>query len=110
MEIEALDYAEGQVAAQLSAGKKVGDASASVLKLTVSQLLQRATELALEALGHYATADQRHALGFDANEPPIGPDYATTPTARYLNSRAATIYGGSQEIQHNILARVVLGL
>ena len=110
MEIEGLDYAEGQVAAQLSAGQKVGDASASVLKLTVSQLLQRATELAVEALGHYAGADQRHALGFGSNDPPIGPDYAVTPTARYLNSRAATIYGGSQEIQHNILARVVLGL
>ena len=35
---------------------------------------------------------------------------AITPTAKYLNSRAATIYGGSQEVQHNILARVVLGL
>ena len=110
MEIEGLDYAEGRVAAQLSAGQPVGAASTSVLKLTVSQLLQRATELSLEALGAYAAADQRHALGFGVNAAPIGPDYAATPTARYLNSRAATIYGGSQEIQHNILARVALGL
>jgi alkylation response protein AidB-like acyl-CoA dehydrogenase len=39
----------------------------------------------------------------------VGPAYALTPTAKYLNSRAATIYGGSQEIQHNILARIILG-
>jgi alkylation response protein AidB-like acyl-CoA dehydrogenase len=110
MEIEGLDFAEGRVAALHSAGATVGDASASMLKLAVSQLLQRATELAVEALGHYAAPDQREALGFGVNIPPIGPDYAATPTARYLNSRAATIYGGSQEIQHNILARVILGL
>jgi acyl-CoA dehydrogenase len=48
-------------------------------------------------------------LGAGANTPPVGPSYALTPTAKYLNSRAATIYGGSQEIQHNILARIILG-
>ena len=109
-EVSGLDYAERQVAAQLSAGRDIGDATASVLKLTVSQLLQRATELTLEALGDYGRADQRGALGYGANTPPIGPDYAITPTAKYLNSRAATIYGGSNEVQHNILARVVLGI
>jgi alkylation response protein AidB-like acyl-CoA dehydrogenase len=109
-EVSGLDYAERQVAAQLSAGRDIGDATASVLKLTVSQLLQRATELTVEALGDYARADQRGALGYGANTPPIGPDYAITPTAKYLNSRAATIYGGSNEVQHNILARVVLGI
>ena len=110
IDVAALDDAERRVASLLSAGLPVGDASASVLKLTVSQLTQRATELAVEALGPYAAADQRHALGYGANAPPIGPDYATTPIAKYLNSRAATIYGGSQEVQHNILARVVLGI
>jgi len=110
MEVAGLDHSERQVAAQLSAGRPIGDATASVLKLTVSTLQQRATELAVEALGHYAAADQRGALGYGANSPPIGPDHALTPTAKYLNTRAATIYGGSQEVQHNILARVVLGL
>jgi alkylation response protein AidB-like acyl-CoA dehydrogenase len=77
--------------------------------LTVSTLLQLVTELAMEALGPYAAPDQREALGMGANRPPVGPGYALTPTAKYLNSRAATIYGGSNEIQHNILARVLLG-
>jgi alkylation response protein AidB-like acyl-CoA dehydrogenase len=110
MEVAGLDHSERQLAAQLSAGRPIGDATASVLKLAVSTLQQRATELSMEALGHYAAADQRDALGYGANSAPIGPAYALTPTAKYLNTRAATIYGGSQEVQHNILARVVLGL
>jgi alkylation response protein AidB-like acyl-CoA dehydrogenase len=110
MEVAGLDHSERQVAAQLSAGRPIAGATASILKLTVSTLQQRATELAVEALGHYAAADQRGALGYGANSPTIGPDHALTPTAKYLNTRAATIYGGSQEVQHNILARVVLGL
>ncbi len=109
IQLQALDHAERQVAATLMAGKSVGDTIASRLKLTVSHLLQDITELAVEALGPYAAADQREALGMGANEPAVGPGYALTPTAKYLNSRAATIYGGSNEIQHNILARVLLG-
>jgi len=109
IELRALDHAEREAAAALSAGRSVGDATASRLKLTVSGLLQRITELGMDALGSYAAADQREALGMGANTPPVGPSYALTPTAKYLNSRAATIYGGSQEIQHNILARIILG-
>jgi acyl-CoA dehydrogenase len=109
VELQALASAEYETAAALSAGRPVGDATASRLKMTVSTLLQRITELGIEALGAYAAADQRTALGMHANEPPIGPDHALTPMAKYLNSRAATIYGGSNEIQHNILARVLLG-
>lgn len=108
VELQGLDVAERQTAAALMAGQRVGDATASRLKLTVSTLLQRITELGMGALGPYAAADQRDALGIGANTPPVGPSYALTPTAKYLNSRAATIYGGSQEIQHNILARIIL--
>ena len=109
IELQALEFAERGVAAALSAGRRVGDAVASRLKLTVSTLQQRIMELGMGALGDYACADQRPAMGMAANSPPVGPDYALTPTAKYLNSRAATIYGGSQEIQHNILARIILG-
>ncbi|WP_068876857.1 MULTISPECIES: acyl-CoA dehydrogenase family protein [unclassified Phenylobacterium] len=109
VELQALDFAERETAATLMAGRPVGDATASRLKLTVSTLLQRITELTMGSLGVYAGADQRAALGMGTNTPPVGPGYALTPTAKYLNSRAATIYGGSSEIQHNILARIILG-
>ena len=109
VELRALDFAERETAATLMAGRPVGDATASRLKMAVSTLLQRITELTMGSLGPYAAADQRDALGVGANSPPVGPGYALTPTAKYLNSRAATIYGGSNEIQHNILARIILG-
>jgi alkylation response protein AidB-like acyl-CoA dehydrogenase len=109
IELMALDVAERQTAEALMSGRRVGDATASRLKLTVSHLLQGITELGMEALGVYGAADQRAALGMEATAPTVGPDYALTPTAKYLNSRAATIYGGSSEVQHNILAKIVLG-
>ena len=40
----------------------------------------------------------------------IGPDYALTAFPAYLNNRASTIYGGSDEVQRNIMAKFVLGL
>ena len=109
VELQALDVAERQTAAALMAGRRVGDATASQLKMAVSTLLQRITELGMGALGPYGAADQRAALGLGANAAPVGPGYALVPTAKYLNSRAATIYGGSNEIQHNILARILIG-
>jgi alkylation response protein AidB-like acyl-CoA dehydrogenase len=39
-----------------------------------------------------------------------GPDYAETVTPRYLNVRAASVFGGSKEVQKNIIAKAVLGL
>ena len=45
-----------------------------------------------------------------SNVAPIGPEEGLTAMARYLNNRAASIYGGSNEIQRDIIARLVLGL
>jgi alkylation response protein AidB-like acyl-CoA dehydrogenase len=110
VELEAVDWTERRVIAGMSSGRPVGDSTASMLKLKGSETMQKVTELALEAIGGYAAADQRDALSAFANTPPVGPEYARAPTARYLNTRAATIYGGSSEVQRNILARVALGL
>jgi alkylation response protein AidB-like acyl-CoA dehydrogenase len=43
-------------------------------------------------------------------QPRIGPEYTELATATYLTSRAASIYGGSHQIQRNIIAKSVLGL
>jgi alkylation response protein AidB-like acyl-CoA dehydrogenase len=109
MQVKALDYKEREVAAKLSAGQDIGGA-ASVLKMTVSRLGQLASELAVEALGHDALADAREAVDPGDNAALTHAEHAATLTAKYLNNRASTIFGGSQEVQHNIVARAVLGL
>ncbi|HEY7979414.1 MAG TPA: acyl-CoA dehydrogenase family protein [Rhizomicrobium sp.] len=110
IELAGVDFTERRIISQLSTGGNTGDSAASMLKLKGTETMQSVTELALEAIGFYAQPDQRAALGEGANESAIGPDYAATIGARYLNTRAATIYGGSSEVQRNILARLALGL
>ncbi|HEY1448923.1 MAG TPA: acyl-CoA dehydrogenase family protein [Caulobacteraceae bacterium] len=99
-------FSEREVARRLASGEPVGSMS-SQLKLSASTLLQRATELEMEALGPYAMADQRAALGSLTTEDPVGPPEGAAATSRYLNTRAVTIYGGTYEVQHNILARQI---
>jgi alkylation response protein AidB-like acyl-CoA dehydrogenase len=108
-EIEAIALTEMRMVAQLSKGG-ASEWAPSMLKLKGTETMQLATELAIEALAYYATPDQRASLGVGSNMPVTGPDYAATTVARYLNTRAATVYGGSSEVQRNILARAALGL
>lgn len=109
-EVMALEWTERRQAAARAAGAPAGNATASMLKLIVSETTQRIGELTLEVQGAYAAADQRPALAAGANEPGIGPPAALTTTVRYLNGRAATIFGGTSEVQRNILAKAGLGL
>lgn len=104
-EILAIDWTERRQIASRGAGEVGNNTLASILKLTASEATQKLAQLTSEALGPYAAADQRHALGVAANEPTIGPDHGLTATARYLNTRAATIFGGSSEVQRNIIAK-----
>ena len=85
----------------------------SMLKLEGSQAQQAITELALEAVGVYAAPfiqDTWAELRGGTNEPRPGPDYAAPTAPMYFNYRKTSIYAGSNEIQHNIMAKMILGL
>ncbi len=109
IQITSLKYTEHRVMSELSQGQNPGPAS-SMLKANGSETSQMVLELGMEAIGFYAAPDQKAARHPNANVELIGPDYALTPMPRYLNFRASSIYGGSNEIQRNIMAKLVLGL
>ena len=79
--------------------------------LPPKQIQQRLTELTLEAVGSYS-APYYGSIANDtgSNEYPIGPDYAHHSAATYFNMRKTSIYGGSNEIQRNIITKMILGL
>jgi acyl-CoA dehydrogenase len=105
----AIDISERRVLSALASGKNPGPAS-SMLKINGTEAMQRIDELTIEAAGAYAEVDQPHAREPGSNVEPVGPAYSLTAMPRYLNNRAASIYGGSNEIQRDIIARLVLGL
>jgi acyl-CoA dehydrogenase len=82
----------------------VNSVTPSLLKLAGTETMQRATELAVFAAGTSA------AYLFTSVTADAMIDEASISMARYLNTRAATIYGGSSEVQRNILAKMALGL
>ncbi|MBS0471010.1 MAG: acyl-CoA dehydrogenase family protein [Proteobacteria bacterium] len=107
--VEAIEMTEHRVMSALSAGRNPGPAS-SMLKMQGTEAMQKLDELAVEALAHYAAVDQPEARKPGSNAAPVGPVEGLLAVARYLNNRAGSIYGGSNEIQRDIMARLVLGL
>jgi alkylation response protein AidB-like acyl-CoA dehydrogenase len=73
-------------------------------------LAQDMEALRLEAVAHYGMPHAGRISLNGGNEPWVGPDHAEVAAGRYLNGRAASIYGGSREVQKNIVAKTVLGL
>jgi alkylation response protein AidB-like acyl-CoA dehydrogenase len=112
IKVEALNATELKIFSAMSSGTPVGPAS-SMLKLEGSETQQAITELTLEAVGIYAqpfVADTWAEMRGETNAPRPGPDYAAPAAPSYLNYRKASIYAGSNEIQHNIMAKLILGL
>jgi alkylation response protein AidB-like acyl-CoA dehydrogenase len=83
---------------------------ASLLKIKGSELQQALAELMMHAVGPYALPYRREAFEPDFDGPAVGPEQAAPLAAAYLNLRKTTIYGGSNEIQKNIIAHHILGL
>jgi alkylation response protein AidB-like acyl-CoA dehydrogenase len=110
LEAEALEMTELRILGELTQGRKPGPQT-SLIKLVASSLRQYVDELAVEAFGYdgLQLATERPLYGNESPEP-IGSKPAQLAMPTYLNSRAWTIFGGSNEVQKNIIAKTVLGL
>ncbi len=109
VEILALEFTELRILGALAAGQNVGPES-SLLKTRGTELQQAITELALEVSAYYANPfDASTSLEGD-NFQPVGPAHANGVAQDYFNTRKVSIYAGSNEIQRNIMAKLVLGL
>jgi pimeloyl-CoA dehydrogenase large subunit len=110
VELKALEMTELRVVAARTKSNRPDPAS-SILKIKGSEIQQTITELLLEVVGPYALPDQTsHDESERWNEPPVGPEWGGPLAAQYFNTRKTTIYGGSNEIQKNIIAKAILGL
>lgn len=108
LDVRSLEATEFEQLRQSSSGDSPG-ALASLLKVEFSEIDQRVTRLAVELIGP-------QALRLESLRPLSGPvpgglvpSYVRSVTPRYLNTRAASIYGGSNEIQRSLIARNILG-
>ena len=109
IDLTALEFTELRTLAGEQAGHGPGPES-SLLKIKGTEIQQRITELVLEAVGNYGAPYFRGFPEDGHNALPIGPEYAHTAAPTYFNFRKTSIYGGSNEIQRNIIAKMVLGL
>ena len=107
IELTATEFTELRTLSTMSSGGSPG-AEASILKIKGTELQQKISELFVEMLGYYAHPFfTENELG--SNES-IGPEYAGPVMPHYLNYRKVSIYGGSNEIQRNVISKAILGL
>ncbi len=107
--VDAIQQTESRIMAALSRGQNPGPES-SIMKNLGADIGQHITELALEAVGAYAIPYQRDALQTANTADTLGDTGAVTVFPRYFNLRASSIAGGTNEVQKNIVAKLVLGL
>ncbi|MBI2959098.1 MAG: pimeloyl-CoA dehydrogenase large subunit, partial [Betaproteobacteria bacterium] len=107
IELMALEMTVMRVA---SARGKAPGPEASILKIRGSEIQQTLSALMMEAAGAWALPFDPASGELDYRSDLAAPADAMTLAAHYLNYRKTTIYGGSNEIQRNIIAQLVLGL
>ena len=109
IDLMALEMTNLRVVASVQGGGVPG-AESSILKVRGTEIRQAITDLLRRAIGPYALPFLPDALDSGSNLEPVGPDYAAPLAAQYFNRRKLSIYGGSNEIQKNIIAKMILGL
>ena len=108
IELTALEFTELRALMNAEQGEAPG-VEANMLKIRGTEVQQKISEMLMKAMGYYALPHVHEAMEYGWNEAPIGPEYAAGLAPAYFNMRKTTIYGGTNEIQRNIIARMVLG-
>jgi len=108
MELDAVEMNELMFYSSLKSGQNPGT-QASIVKMRGTEVGQKITELAVEAVGWYGMPFTE-LRNYDSNVVPVGGGYVDDAAPRYFNQRKTTIYGGSSEVQRNVLAKAMLGL
>ena len=109
IDLLALEFTDLRTLANVASGKAPGPES-SILKIKGTEIQQSIDELYLEAAGYYAFPFIPEQFQEGSPEERIGGEIFADTAPVYFNNRKATIYGGSNEIQRNIIAKRVLGL
>ena len=98
-----------RVVAAVAGGGAPG-AESSMLKIKGTELRQEISALTRRALGPHAQPFMPEALDEGFNGEAVGPEGAAAVTPQYFNLRKLSIYGGSNEIQKNIISKMILQL
>ncbi len=107
IELKALELTQMRVVANEGKhGKGKPDPASSILKIKGSEIQQSTTELLMDVIGPFAAPYDVHGDD-DSNETM---DWTAQIAPTYFNYRKVSIYGGSNEIQRNIITKAVLGL
>jgi alkylation response protein AidB-like acyl-CoA dehydrogenase len=109
VDIVALEMMVLRVLSAQAGGKKALDI-AGLLKIRGSEIQQRYTELLMLAGGPFSLPFISEAMEAGWQGDHVGAAYCAPLAANYLNTRKTTIYGGSNEVQRNIVAQTVLGV
>jgi alkylation response protein AidB-like acyl-CoA dehydrogenase len=108
IDLLALEAMVFRIASTQAPGQPPGPES-SILKIKGSLIQQALTALLAEAVGVYALPHQPEWFEPGWNGEPVGPDHSPGLAEQYFNWRKVSIYGGSNEIQRNIIAKHMLG-
>ncbi len=108
VELKALEMTVMRVLSGIEAGadQSKPDPATSVIKIKGAQMVQRMTELYVEAAGEQA-APWLDEEGANAQ---VGPDWTSRAAPNYFNMRKSSIYGGSDQVQKGIISKAILGL
>lgn len=104
IELMALEYTDLRVLASVASGGAPG-AESSLLKIKGTEIQQQIQTLRMEIAAYY-----QGVLPTDLAANELGHEFGSAARQSYMYGRAATVYGGSNEIQKNIIAKAVLGL